>query len=102
MKLATYLLIFLSIWSQFDDSLLAPLPTSPTAPLIDDDDEYLPAEQGERGEQSSPLRSPALAVLDPKAGTFPPTCLGRGVPSGANLSGPFGPSSLYVFMSLQR
>jgi hypothetical protein len=102
MKRNAYLLVFLTCWVQFDDSLLLALPwagQSAPLPSNDDEDEYLPATGQEREEQSILRRQPQSVRV--KAQAADSTLVGNGLPSEWNLASPFAPASLYVFMSLQ-
>jgi hypothetical protein len=102
MKRNAYLLVFLTFWVQFDDSLLLALPSagqSASLPSNDEEEEYLPATGQERQEQSSLRRQPKSVSV--KAQAADSTLVGNRLPSEWNLAAPFAPASLYVFMSLQ-
>jgi hypothetical protein len=98
MKWLAYLLILLLISAQVEDTW-AVAPVLPPAPLADDNDEYLPAQQRPRGELSSFRQKPLFDAVKPRAADFP--YVPRRVPSEWNLATPFAPPPLYVFMSLQ-
>jgi hypothetical protein len=99
MNRLVYLLILLLMSAQVDD-WWAVTPDSPSAPLAaDDNDEYLPSQLRTQGDQSSSLQKPVFDGLKPQTADF--SLVRRGVPSGWNLSSPFAPPPLYVFMSLQ-
>ena len=92
-----YFLILCLFSAQVDDAW-AVAPVLPSAPLSDDDDEYLPAKRQVRDEQSSG-QEPVFVGFKPQTANFP---LGRrGLPLEWNLTTPFTPPPLYVFMSLQ-
>jgi hypothetical protein len=98
MKWLTFLLILLLISAQIDD-VWAVVLDLPSAPLDDDNDEYLPAPRQLRGDQSSSRQQPVLGALKPRTADFP---LAPGsVPSERNLTTPVAPPILYVFMSMQ-
>jgi hypothetical protein len=97
MNRLAYLLILLLISAQVDDSW-APVPVGPFAPQADDD-EYLPSPQRPQEEVCSPHQKPVFAGLKPQTAELP--LVRRGVPSEWNLTTPFTPPPLYVFMSLQ-
>ena len=97
MKRLSYLLIFLLISAQMDDAWAA-APIVPSAPLTDEE-EYLPAQRQVREAQSSSDPRPIFVDLEHQTSDF---LLGRGgAPSERNLTTPFTPPFLYVFMSLQ-
>jgi hypothetical protein len=96
-----YLLIFLSIWSQFDDVLLATFPTVPSAPLTDDDDdEYLSVGREQGRKWASARQKPVLVGLKLNTPDVFGLSASNDSPPGPE-SGSLGLSSLYVFMSLQ-
>ena len=97
MKRLAHFLILLLLLAQVDDAW-AVAPVSPSAPITDDDDEYLPAQWRLRDEQSSG-QEPAFVGVKPQTADFP--LVRRGVPLQWNLSTPFAPPPLYLFMSLQ-
>jgi hypothetical protein len=98
MKWIAYFLILLVISAQVDD-YWAVAAVLPSAPLADDNDEYLPAQRQLRGEQSSSRQTPVFDAVKPRTADFP--VVPRSVPSEWNLTPPFAPPPLYVFMSLQ-
>jgi hypothetical protein len=97
MNRLVYLLILLLISAQFDD-FWAVAPGLPSAPLADDD-EYLPAQLRPQDEQSSSRREPMFACLRPQTADI--FLVRTRVPSASNLTIPFTPPPIYVFMSLQ-
>ena len=98
MKWLSYLLIVFLVSAQVDD-YWAVAPALPSAPLADDNDEYLPAQRHSRGEWSSSLQKPVFLSLLPQTAEF--SSVRRGMPSELNRTAPLAPPSLYVFMSLQ-
>jgi hypothetical protein len=98
MKPLVYLLIFLMIWAQGDDAWAVALDLS-SAPLVEDDDEYLPLQRRLQEEESSPSQNPVFVGLRPH--TAGSSHVRRGMPSEWNLTTPFTAPPLYVFMSLQ-
>jgi hypothetical protein len=98
MKRLSYLLILLLLSAQVDDAW-AVSPNLPSAPLADDNDEYLPAQRRAQGEQSSSRQKPVFAGRKPQTADCSP--VRRGVPPEWSLTAPFAPPPLYVFMSLQ-
>jgi hypothetical protein len=97
MKKFASLLILLTLWGLVDD-YLAPAPVLPSAPLADEDDEYLPTQRRLRAEQSSG-KEPVF--VRPKRRTADLSPLRSGLPSECDLTKPFTPPPLYLFMSLQ-
>ena len=97
MKRFAYLLILLVLSAQVDD-VWAVVPGLLPAPLADDNDEYLPAQQRFRAETSSG-QEPVFVGLKLHSGNF--LFVRRGLPFGWNLTTPFHLPVLYVFMSLQ-
>ncbi len=100
MKPLACLLIALTLWSQFDDTLLATELSSPSAPLASgDDDEFLPARRRE-SEEHVAVRRPAepIRAKRPASGT-------RSARSSRPVAHPittaFAPPPLYLLMSLQ-
>ena len=101
MKRFAYLLILLLVSAQANDALaLTAAPTAPSSSLTDDNDEYLPARRRPREEESTWDQGPTFVTLNPPAVNFPPAQ--RGISFGWDLTAPFTPPSLYVFMSLQN
>jgi hypothetical protein len=98
MKQFAYLLILLLTSTQVDDAWVG-APASPSASLPLDDDEYLPAPRRPQERPPSYRQRPALGAVTLRQ-TGPPVAP-RGEPSEWNLTTPFGPPPLYVFMSLQ-
>jgi hypothetical protein len=93
LKLATYLLIFLSLSTQFDDAwVLAVCADSQTA--AEDDEYLLPS-----GKQL--LTRSALVLPGHKAAEFLSARLDDSPVTVPALTVVFGPPPLYVFMSLQ-
>jgi hypothetical protein len=96
-----YLLICLSIWCQFDCVLLAGFPSSQSASLTDEDDEYLSVKPDQSLKKSSSRQKSGLVGLKPKTANFLLSTR-RDARPALKLAWPVGPSLLYVFMSLQR
>ena len=97
MKRLSYPLIFLLMSAQVDDTWASVV--LPSAPLAADNDEYLPAQRPPRGEQPSSRAKLVFDVVRPWMVPFP-LVPGSG-PAECNLTTPFTPPPLYVFMSLQ-
>ena len=97
-KRPAYFLFLLLISAQFDDAWAA-APASPSAPLADDKDEYLPAQRRPQEEQI------ALSQWSPsgwlKAQPADSSVVQRRLPSGSNPATPFTPQPLYAFMFLR-
>jgi hypothetical protein len=93
-----YFLVLLLIWAQVDDYWAA-APVLPSAPLADEDDEYLPSQWRPQEEECAPQQEPGFVGLKPQTADLP--LVRRGVPSEWNLTTPFTPPPLYVFMSMQ-
>src|SRR5262249_20157980 len=98
MKHFSYLLILLLISAQVDDAWVV-VPASPSAPLADDDAEYLTVPRLVREERASRGREPIFVSLKRQTPDFP--LFRGGVPSAWNPTTPFAPPPLCVFMSLQ-
>jgi hypothetical protein len=98
MKQLAHLLVLLLISAQVDDAW-AVAPVLPSAPLSDENDEYLPAQRQLQGAASVSRQTPAFNHLKTRAADFAP--VRSRVPSEWNLTTPLAPPSLYVFMSLQ-
>jgi hypothetical protein len=98
MKRLAYLLVLLLISAQVDD-YWAVAPVSSFAPLADDNDEYMPPQRRTQGEEHSSHQKPVFVGLKPEIADFP--LARRGVPPERDLTTPFAPPPLYVFMSLQ-
>jgi hypothetical protein len=99
MKRIAGLLIVLTCWAQFDDVLLPRAPDAQSAPLPDDDDEYIPSTSQDQETRSAGRQRPVLVYLKPQPGVF--ALVRSGVPSAPTLTTPLAPPPLYVFMSLQ-
>ena len=98
MNRLAYLLILLLISALVDD-FWAAAPVLPSAPLADDDDEYLPSQRRPREDECPAHQKPAFVGLQPRTAAFP--LVRRGVPSERNLTTPFTPPPLDVLTSLQ-
>jgi hypothetical protein len=98
MNRLVYLLILLVISALVDD-FWAAAPALPSAPLADDDDEYLPSQRRPQEDECPPHHQPVFVGLQPRTADFP--LARRRVPSERNLTTPFTPSPLYVLTSLQ-
>jgi hypothetical protein len=97
MKRLPYLLILL-LTAQADD-YWAVAPVLPSAPLADDNDEYLPAQRRPQEQRPFSRQKPVFEAVTPPDADF--SFVPRGVPSEWNLTTPFGPPPLYVFLSLR-
>jgi hypothetical protein len=98
MKQFAYLGILLLTLAQLDDTW-AVAPAFPSAPLADDNDEYLPAQRRSREEESTSGQEPVVVGLKPQTADFP--LVRKGVSFEWVLTTPLPPPQLYVFMSLQ-
>src|SRR5438067_13341125 len=98
MKRLAYLLVLLLLSAQADDAW-AVAPVLSSAPLSDENDEYLPAQRQLQGATPASPQTPAFNGLKPRTADFSP--VRSGVPSKWNLTTPVGPPPLYVLMSLQ-
>ena len=98
MKRFAYLLVLLLISAEAGDAW-AVAPVLPSAPLSDENDEYLPAQRQLQGAASVSRQTPAFNRRKTRTADFAP--VRSGVPSEWNLTTPLAPPSLYVFMSLQ-
>jgi hypothetical protein len=100
MKRSHYFLMFLVLLAQVDDTWVATF-VSTSAPLsqVDDDDECTPSQLRTVGEESSARQTPIFNSLKRQTADF--SVVREGVPSAWNLTRPFAPSPLYIFMSLQ-
>jgi hypothetical protein len=99
MRRLAYFLILLLLSAQVDDAF-AVAPVLPSAPVAGDDDgEYLPSKPRRLEQESLPDKEPAFDGLKAETADFP--LVRRGVPSERNLTTPFTPAPLYVFMSLR-
>jgi hypothetical protein len=101
MRTITYVLVILSTWSQFDDTLIPFCDASPPVPIVDcDDDEYVSVRRDDNCPTSAVRRHAASFALTQEVaahstGPFGPAW------RGPERVGPLSPSPLYVFMSLQ-
>jgi hypothetical protein len=101
-RLSICLAIALVFSAQVDDAWVI-APFVPLAnPAVDDDDEYLTAEQQQDHLRQCSCQEPSLGNLNARVGDSLSPCLERGMASWEKLSQLFGPSFLYLFMSLQR
>jgi len=98
MKRLAYLLILLLCSGQVDDAWAVAL-DFPSAPLADDNAEYLPAKRRVQDEWSSSCQGPEFVGLESQTADF--SVVRRGVPSEWDLTAPFTPPPLHSFMSLQ-
>jgi hypothetical protein len=98
MKQLAYILMLLLLSAQVEDAWVAALEL-PSDSLADDSDEYLPAQRQPRHEQSGfKVQADKYQTLI-QAIDF--SVIRMGVPPEWNLTKPFTPPPLYVFMSLQ-
>src|SRR5262249_5751747 len=99
MKPLSYLLIFLLLSTEVDGLwALVPHPLQ-TAPETDDN-ELLPSPRRQEPSRSSLRQKPVRPGLTPPTGDACFSGFRKGPPEAPNPGG-FGPSPLYVFMSLQ-
>jgi hypothetical protein len=99
MKGFAYFLIFLLVEGLVDDAVALTL-VSPSVSLVDDDDnEYLASRKRPEEKASRFDKEPAFVGLKPQTADF--TLDQRNGPSEWNLTTPFTPPPLYLFMSLQ-
>src|SRR5262249_40275820 len=98
MKWLPYLLILLLVSTQVDDCW-AVAPVLPSPPCAEDNEEYLPAQRPSRGEESSFQQKAVFLGLKPQFADS--SSVRRALPVEWNLTAPYTPSPLYVFMSLQ-
>jgi hypothetical protein len=98
MRLLAFTLILLLVSAKADNAW-AVAPVGPSAPLTGDDDEYLPSQRRPEKGPSSSHRKPVS--LGPRFEAAERPSVRRGVPPGRDLTTPFAPRRLYVFMSLQ-
>jgi len=100
MKRIAWLLVFLTCWAQFDDVLLPLVPGAQSAPIPEDDDEYVPSNSQGQETRAAGRRPPGFVHVKPQPGAF--ALVHSRVPSEPTLTRPLAPPPLYVFMSLQR
>ena len=100
MKRIACLLVFLTCWAQFDDVLLPLALGAQSAPVPDDDDEYIPSNSREQETRSVGRQRLGLVCLKPQPCIF--ASVRSGFPSEPTPTTPFAPPPLYVFMCLQR
>jgi hypothetical protein len=98
MKRFAYFLVLLLFSAQVDDAW-AVAPVLPSAPFADDNDEYLPAQRRSGEEKSASVQEPMFVGLKSPTADIP--IARSGAPSDGNLTAPFTPPPLYLFMSLQ-
>jgi hypothetical protein len=96
-----YLLIFFSLWCQFDDVLLTPFPSLQSAPLADDDEEYVSVERPQDLKWSSSFSKSRPGGLNPKTSDFLSISARTDLPPSWKLTEPIRFSCLYALMSLQ-
>ena len=99
MHMVAYSLICLSIWSQFDDTLLPLTPAFSATLVTDDDDEYLSVQQDEAW-RLPPSHLNCLPSIGPSTIDAFSFAAPVGVVSPTSPS-PLDSAPLYVFMSLQ-
>ena len=96
------LAIALLFSAQVDDAwAIAPLfPLS--SPVVDDDDEYLAGEEQREPQRPRSCQELSVGNLNARTSDSLSSCPERGTLPWQRLPLFFGPSSLYLFMSLQR
>jgi len=93
-----YFLIALLLSAQFDDMWVSDTVLS-SSPVAGDDDEYLPSERQQHSAQSTTRHELAhLGLTQQTANSF---SIRPSLGSGSELAAAYGPSPLYLFMSLQ-
>jgi hypothetical protein len=97
-KRPAYLLILLLISAQLDDTWAA-APGSPSAPIAEENDEYLPAQQRPQEEQIALGQEVPFAGLKTQPADSP--VAQKRLSSGSNPATPFTPQPLFAFMSLR-
>jgi hypothetical protein len=99
MRGITYFLILATVWAQFDDVLLAPASALLSAPLADDDDEYVSSCSQEQQSwlvslgQQQPVSATAQLVAGLRVGTS--------LRSECRWPAPLALPPIYLFISLQ-
>jgi hypothetical protein len=97
-KIGACFLIFLLLAGQTDDAWALPL-VADAIELAEDNDEYLPIKQEQLRKRSSSVQQVLFAVPNPSHKNAP--VLSAKLTPGFNFAEPFGPSALYLFMSMQ-
>ena len=97
MNRVVYILMFLSISAQVDDTWFAAMDL-PDAPVAEDD-EFLPSPRHPQEELASSRQKWVFGGLQSQTADF--DLLPRGVPSERTLTTASSPAPLYMFMSLQ-
>jgi len=100
-KQAAGFFILLLFWAQVDN-LWAVSPIPQSRACVEDDDEYLSTPSLQTSQQSFWRQGSLHATLTPSAFNLAAAPSITGERTDDNSAGPFGPSCLYIFMSLQR
>jgi hypothetical protein len=100
MKRVAYLLTLLVFWAQFDDVLLAPASVLQAAPVVGDDDEYVPPEHQAQEKRSVSRPCSVSVPVNAERGASS-GFLGTGAFSAKVFSRAVSPPLLYLLMSLQ-
>jgi hypothetical protein len=98
MKRLAYFLILLLISAQVDDAWVVAADV-PSTPLVEDGDEYLPAQRPPQEELFSSSQGARFVRLTVPAMNF--SVVRRNLPPSWNLAAPFTAPPLYAFMSMQ-
>jgi hypothetical protein len=99
MKRNACILVFLTIWVQFDNALLTLASAFQTPPVQNTDDEYVVSKGQQQQTWFGARRQPQAVNLRPLAADL--FFVGKNVSSECNLTTLYSPPPLYVFMSLQ-
>jgi hypothetical protein len=97
-KRLAYFLLLLLISAQIDDVWDA-APTSSSASLVDDNDEYLPAQRRPQEEQIALAQWPPLVDMKAQAADW--SVVHKCPPSGPDPAPPFTLQPLFAFMPLR-
>jgi hypothetical protein len=99
MRRITHFLIFATLWSQFDDVLLAPASAILSAPLASDDDDYVSSVGQEEQSWLASMGQRQSVGVTPQGVDL--LHVRTSLRSECKLATPFAPPPMYVFMSLQ-
>jgi hypothetical protein len=97
-KRRAYFLLLLLISAQLDDAWAA-APASPSAPIAEDNDEYLPAQRRPQEEEIALGQELPFACLKAQPADSP--VAQQRLSSRSNPATPFTPQPLFAFMSLR-
>jgi hypothetical protein len=99
MRRITYFLIAATVWTQFDDTLLAPASALLSAPLASDDDDYVSSGGQEQQSWLVSLGQRQSVSVTPQAMDL--FGVGTSLRSKCKSATLFSPPPICVFMSLQ-